>query len=56
MCYNSAKMDSIITSSHLGCLPGKIATASGFSGFTAEQWMIWTIVYSPFALHEVFRV
>lgn len=47
------KMDSIITPSHLGRLPGKIATAGGFSGFTAEQWMIWTIVYSPFALHEV---
>ena len=47
------KMDAMITSSHVGQLPGKIATASGFSGFTAEQWMIWTIVYSPFALHEV---
>ena len=47
------KIDSLITPVHAGRLPGKIATASGFSGFTAEQWMIWTIVYSPFALKDV---
>lgn len=47
------KVDSLITPVHAGRLPGKIATASGFSGFTAEQWMIWTIVYSPFALKDI---
>ena len=47
------KVDSLITPVHAGRLPGKIATASGFSGFTAEQWMIWTIVYSPFVLKDI---
>ena len=46
-------MDSLITPVHTGHLPGKIATSSGFSGFTVEQWMIWTIVYSPFALKGI---
>lgn len=32
----------------IGRLPGKIA--SGFAGFTAEQWMVWTIVFSPYVL------
>ena len=47
------KMDSLIIPVYAGRLPSKIATASGFSGFTAEQWMIWTIVYSPFALKGI---
>ena len=34
-----------------GRLPLKIA--SGFSGFTADQWKIWTISYSPIALRGI---
>ena len=33
---------------NVGRIPHKIA--AGFSGFTAEQWMLWTILYSPFVL------
>ena len=25
----------------------------GFSGFTAEQWMAWTIVFSPYVLRDI---
>ena len=34
--------------SNIGRLPFKIAKS--FSGFTAEQWKSWVIVFSPFAL------
>ena len=34
--------------SNIGRLPFKIAKS--FSGFTAEQWKSWVIIYSPFAL------
>ena len=44
-------VDSISVPPHIGRLPQKIA--SGFSGFTAEQWMVWTTVYSPFVLKGV---
>ena len=44
------KMDTILVPAHVGRLPGKIASA--FSGFTAEQWMVWTIIYSPFVLKD----
>ena len=44
------KMDLIEVPAHVGRLPDKIS--SSFSGFTAEQWMIWTIVYSPFVLRD----
>lgn len=44
------KMDSISVPARVGRLPGKIA--SGFSDFTAEQWMAWTIIYSPFVLKD----
>ncbi len=40
------KIDSVLVPARIGRLPGKIASA--FSGFTAEQWMLWVIVYSPF--------
>ena len=36
---------------NIGRLPEKIA--SGFSGFTAEQWMVWTLVFSPYVLRNV---
>lgn len=35
---------------NIGRLPHKIAAR--FAGFTAEQWMIWTTVYSPFILRQ----
>lgn len=45
------KIDSLKVPACIGRLPGNIA--SGFSGFTAEQWMLWTIVYSPFVLKNI---
>ena len=42
------KVDSFVTPKGLGRLPFKIA--SGFSGFTAEQWKNWTLYFSLFAL------
>ena len=45
------KIDSMVVPPCIGRLPGKIA--SGFAGFTAEQWMLWTIVYSPFVLKDI---
>ena len=47
------KVGSLITPVHAGRLPGKICTVGGFSSLTAEQWMIWTIVYSPFVLKDI---
>ena len=41
-------MDSILVPSTIGRIPKKIA--SSFGGFTAEQWMNWTLVYSLYAL------
>ena len=37
-------VDSFITPSDIGRIPSKIL--SGFSGFTAEQWRNWTLIYS----------
>ncbi len=51
------KIDSVQVLARIGRLHGKIASA--LSGFTAEQWMLWVIVYSPFvsvqscSLHSV---
>ena len=42
---------SLICPHDVGRLPLKIG--SSFSGFTADQWKIWTIVYSPVALKGV---
>ena len=44
------QIDSIIPPSNIGRIPCKIS--SSFAGFTAEQWMIWTTLYSPIALHN----
>ncbi len=44
------KVDSFSTPSEIGRIPLKIL--SGFSGFTAEQWRNWTLIYSLFALKE----
>ena len=45
------KVDSICVPACIGRILGKIA--SGFSDFTAEQWMVWTIVHSPFVLKDI---
>lgn len=44
------RVGDITVPAHVGRLPTKIASA--FAGFTAEQWMLWTIVYSPFVLKD----
>ena len=41
-------IDSFTVPYSIGRLPAKIST--GFAGFTAEQWMTWTVVFSPFVL------
>ena len=41
----------IITPRNVGRIPLKIA--SGFSGFTADQWWNWAIIFSAVALKEV---
>ena len=38
------KVDQFVTPSEVGRIPSKIA--SGFSGFTAEQWRNWCVIYS----------
>lgn len=45
------KVDVFVTPSDIGRIPSKIA--SGFSGFTAEQWRNWTLIYSLCALKGV---
>ena len=42
------KVDASNVPSSLGRLPFKIAKS--FSGFTAEQWKTWVVIFSPFAL------
>ena len=42
------KVDRFVAPSDIGRIPSKIA--SGFSGFTAEQWRNWTLIYSLCAL------
>ena len=36
-------IDEILPPASVGRIPHKIA--AGFAGFTAEQWMLWTILY-----------
>ena len=45
------EVDSIDSPSNIGHIPGKIAV--GLASFTAEQWMWWTILYSPIVLRNV---
>lgn len=45
------RVNSFVTPSDVGRIPSKIA--SGFSGFTAEQWKNWTIYFSLFSLKDV---
>ena len=44
-------VDSMTVPQDIGRIPGKIACS--FSGFTADQWKNWTVVYSLFALKGV---
>ena len=44
-------VDSFTTPSDVGRIPSKIA--SGFSGFTAEQWRNWTLIYSLCSLKGI---
>ena len=45
------KVDSFLTPSDIGRIPLKIS--SGFSGFSAEQWQNWTLIYSLCLLKEI---
>ena len=45
------RMDAINPPANIGRIPCKIS--SGFAGFTAEQWMLWTILYSPVVLPDL---
>ena len=45
------RVDNIHVSSRLGGIPRKIA--SSFGGFTAEQWMNWTNIFSVVALYGI---
>ena len=45
------RMDSINPPALMGRIPSKIA--SGFAGFTAEQFMLWTTLFSPFVLIDI---
>ena len=42
------KVDAINSPANIGHIPGKIS--SGFSGFIAEQLMVWTVIYLPVIL------
>ena len=44
------QVDLINPPSNVGRIPSKIS--AGFTGFMAEQWMQWTILYSPVILHN----
>ena len=43
-----SKVNAFITPDDIGRIPSKIA--SSFSGFTAEQWRNWTLIFSLYAL------
>ena len=45
------QIDAIHVPRDIGRIPSKIG--SGFSGFTADQWRLWTLVYSVFCLQNV---
>lgn len=45
------KVDAFITPTDIRRIPGKIT--SGFSGFTAEQWRYWTLIYSLCSLKKI---
>ena len=43
-------IDNMKVPSNIGRIPNKIATS--FGSFTSEQWKLWTVVYSEFALKK----
>ena len=45
------QMDNITPPANIGRIPHKISAQ--FSGFTAEQWMLWTTVFSPLLLRDL---
>lgn len=45
------RVDNFITPCDVGRIPSKIA--SGFSGFTAEQWRNWTVIFSLSSLKGI---
>ncbi len=45
------KVDKFVTPDDIGRIPTKIA--SGFSGFTADQWRNWTIIFSLYTLKDI---
>lgn len=45
------KVNSFVTPDDVGRIPSKIA--SSFSGFTAEQWRNWILIFSQYSLKEV---
>ena len=45
------KVDAVNVPTNIGRLPGKIAKS--FSGFTADQWKNWVIIFSSYALHDI---
>ena len=46
-----AKVDAFVTQHDVGKIPTKIS--SSFSGFTAEQWKNWTLIFSLYSLKEL---
>ena len=46
-------VDSITLPPHFGRIPSKIVSGTGFCDLTAEQWKMWTLVYSSFVLQKV---
>ena len=46
-------MNSINPPARIGRIPYKVS--AGSAGFTAEQWMLWTILYSPFVPRDFLR-
>lgn len=47
------QIDLINPPPNIGRIPHKIA--AGFVDFTAEQWMLWTTLYSPLVFNGVLR-
>ena len=43
-------IDNMKVPSNMGRIPNKIA--SNFASFTSDQWKLWTVVYSEFALKK----
>lgn len=46
-------VDSIVLPPHFGRIPSKIVSGTGFCDLTAEQWKMWTLVYSLYVLQKV---